>query len=83
MDFLSLQRALDKKKEIAKKEFTPEDIDALEYFSSMERPHYRLFDQAFGDNSNAVLDAAFEMFDIVDMESESVPLSFAEMVEFL
>ena len=81
MDFLTLQRALEKKQSNTKKEFTPADINALEYFSSMEEEHDKLFDKAFGEYE--FLDALDEMFDIVDMESEAIPMSFKEMIAFL
>ena len=85
MDFLSLQKALDRKKaqKAKKKEFTPECIDALEYFASMEKEHNELFDEVFNSSGTEVLDIAIEMFDMVDIQSASVPLSFAEIADLI
>jgi hypothetical protein len=82
MNFLALQQALNNKKKAEKKEATPDAIDALEYFASMEKEHNLFFDKIFNDSS-PVLDAAFEMFDMVDIQAASIPLSFSEVADLV
>jgi hypothetical protein len=78
MNFLALEKALKNKKKNESKATTPEAFDALEYFALMEKEHDKLFGKAF-DYGEDMLDVAFDMFDVIDMQTASIPLSFSEI----